>query len=94
MSTNLRFENGYWYQGCGCGGKPKIKFEVPDNSIAIQVFANGPHTGPVTGLKYNFVPHEAAIDVDKADAEEFIKQGKAAKHNGRQRGRLTRIIDG
>lgn len=93
MAGNLTYQNGYWYAGCGCGGKPKTKAIVPENSKAVQVFKNGQITGPVTGLRYNIMHTDIAIDIDAADADYWIEDGSAKLWEVREgsRGRLARI---
>lgn len=92
-TTNLRYEDGVWKAGCGCGGKPKTKVTIPENSVALQVFKNGQITGPVSGLKYNLMPGDIAIDIDQADADFWLAEGTAKAWNGQNssRGRLARI---
>lgn len=78
------------YFTCGCGGKPKVEVKTPANSMAVLIKSMEKMFGPVTGIEYAPKPHQTSIDVDKADAEVWLKEGKAKPPLPGYRGRLTR----
>lgn len=88
-TTNLTFKDNAWWS-CGCGGKPKKIIKPPDNSTAIFMKAAEKMNGPVTGIEYEFQPHQNSIDVDSEDAAVWLKAGKARPQLTGYKGRLTR----
>lgn len=88
-NSNLMFVDGVW-KSCGCGGKPKVTVTPPPNSKAVLVKSAEKLVGPVTGIEYSFLPHQVSIDVDAADADEWLKTKKATIATSGYRGRLSR----
>ena len=92
VNQALTHKSGQWVVGCGCGGvKPQDVVTPPEGSREVLVQRNGEFTGPVTGIKYNFVGTHIAIDVDAADAAKWLEDGFAILPRVGLKGNLTRV---
>ena len=87
--SNLVFQNGGWYT-CGCDGKPKVLVQLPAGSTTIFMRLSGRLYGPVSGLEYEFAPHQNSLDVDHRDAKFWLDNGQAKPQLTGYRGRMTR----
>lgn len=87
--SNLLFkDNGWWT--CGCGGTAKVRVPTPANSKAIFMRSAQAMFGPVTGIEYQFQPHQNSIDVDAQDAKFWLDSGLARPQLAGYKGRMTR----
>ncbi len=91
MPDNLTNRNGQWVEGCGCGGKPIKTIESPPNSKSVLLRLVGTHVGPVSGITYNMMPHQVAIDIDQRDADHWLASGVAHQPVQGQKGRTARV---
>lgn len=96
MATeNLKNVDGKWgfYSGCSCSAANWRDISLPNNSKALLIKKFGTFIGPVTGINYRVTPGQISIDIDKRDAEVWVKDGTAVEYgpeHAAKRGRLTR----
>jgi hypothetical protein len=89
-TDNLTFKEGKGWATCGCGGKAKEYAVIPPNSTTIFVKSSEKIFGPISGIEYQFLPHQNSIDVDSEDAKYWLSIGYARPQLTGYKGRLTR----
>lgn len=84
---------GQWYRGCGCGQKVGDLVKIEKNWSPVFIQVPGVHVGPVSGIEYMIRPNTVALDIEKADADAWLADGKAREPVTGFKGRFARPIE-